>query len=140
MWINVVIFAIALIALVLLFSLKALESRGRRIPSLVRLRREGDLFVTERCVHYHRHARRTGEAFLKNSWLWCKETVEEIETSLLSGTHRVTTRLHVYLMNRRTKALGKSEHVSTHLKNVLEYKKETLRSPEKAIDTERKPL
>lgn len=125
MWISVTLFLFSLAGLVALFSLKAFERAGKKMP-LARLRSRGDAFITNDLTTYGKTACAQCVSLGKRGYFLCRERTFALGSSLLASLHNLTLRLGEYL--RKRKALPPHEtdakgSVSFYLKNVLEYKK-----------------
>src|SRR3989338_2858637 len=117
MWVTT-IFAIALIGLVLLFGLKALElSRGAQTP-LIHVRRVGDPIVVEGWTKSRNHGRRIVFSVLRACVLWLRSAIQHIESFFHNTLHAIASQLNRYLRAKRIHIRREGE-VSAHLKTVL---------------------
>jgi len=131
MWPSFITFSVSFFGLVALFAFKGVEERGTLSTPLAPLRKHGDRFIANgvmRLVYVAHHARRRIHERVLS---WLKVTFRRVETFTVTRVHVLAARLHRYLM-RRQKALNKQneEHVSAHLKVMVEAKKTAMRSNE----------
>ncbi len=125
MWFFTILLAFSLFGLLVLFCLKVFEQKGKRVPLLPWLREHGDALVaghTERAVRFLSHDARTLSAELIAK---TKTKLVAAEVTALSFTHSLAARIHQRLLHRRRHLSNEKSAVSAHLKDVLEYKKET---------------
>ncbi len=115
---SLLIFAIALLALLSLFILKAIERRGKVVAPLARFRTVGDPFIEKSVVEYGKMLRQKGKDAHVGALRWGKERLTELETVSVKKSHALVYRLHRYLMQRQQKLSRNAEHVSAHLKEV----------------------
>jgi len=114
-----IIFTVALAALIVLFTLKLIERRGRTVSVLSSMRSVGDPLIEEGFMHYAKLCRTHARSAVEGAVRAAKEAHKRVEVYTLAHTQRTTSKLHEFLIRRRVQVEGKSEKVSTHLKTVL---------------------
>ncbi len=125
MWFYTIVLIIALVGFVALFVLKMLEERGRQVVVLLRLRERWDAPVAERVRRAIIFAQRDAPVLAKRAFHLCRTKAIAAEVAILSLSHRAAARLHERLLHRKKHLAENGGTVSPHLKNVLEYTKET---------------
>ena len=68
--------------------------------------------------------------------MYTKKIMQEVESLFHKLLHSIAVWIHRYLHGRRVSAPIRDEDVSTHLKNVLEYKKEARPPTEAEVSAE----
>ena len=127
MWFNLILLLLALAGLIALFSLKSLETSGKKTP-LERLRGRGDAFITNDLLAYGKSARAQCVSLGKRGYFLCREHTVRAGSTLLAFIHTLTLRLGEHLRKREALPPHDTEtkgSVSFYLKNVLEYKRNT---------------
>ncbi len=125
MWFSLTLLLLALAGLTVLFSCKALELSGKKMP-FERFRARTDAFIANDISFYRRTVWAHCVSFSKQGYFLCREQLFTLSSSLLASLHHLTLRLGEYLRTRKslpphdTQAKGS---VSSYLKNVLEYKR-----------------
>ena len=128
MWFGNATFIVALLGIIILFVCKAWEKRGNAVPLLVQIRR-ADGFVSEQ-------VRKTCEELPDqcthaciSGYLHCKIGLHRAGLAAHKRLHRFSNKFGNYLKKQNI-SVDKNRAASAYLKNVLEYKKESIQKSE----------
>ena len=125
MWFYTVILVVSLVGLTILFVLKTLEERGRRVAVLVQLRERWDAPIAEKVQRASIFVVRDAPVFAKRTLHICRTKAIAAEVAVLALAHKIASGLHERLLHRKKHLAENGGAVSPHLKTVLEYGKET---------------
>lgn len=130
MWASTAIFIIAFIGLLSLFVLKALERRGFRVEPLLQLRR-ADSFVFRSWQKARRHMPVRFSQIVEVGYLFCKKQAHSAGVAVYTRLYKFSLWFGEYLKKHNAAPAKNPGAVSSYLKNMLEYKQETIQNTDK---------